>query len=98
MDLDSIARALKELGHTTRLSVYKTIANAGTDGIPVGAIKEVLGIPDSTLSHHISRLVSAKLVIQRRDGRTLFCIAKYQNFNSVVNYLKEECYADEKRY
>ncbi len=94
MDLDGIARALKELGHTTRLSIYKTIANAGTEGIPVGGIKEVLGIPDSTLSHHISRLVSAKLVIQRRDGRTLFCIAKYQNFNSVVSYLKEECCAD----
>ncbi|WP_372882168.1 ArsR/SmtB family transcription factor [Psychromonas sp.] len=95
MDLESVAKALKELGHPTRLSIYKTVVKAGYKGVAVGQIQEKLGIPNSTLSHHISSLASASLIAQRREGRTLYCVAEFQNLEGVISYLQDECCIDE---
>lgn len=95
MNLESVAKALKELGHPTRLCIYKTVVKAGFKGISVGQIQEILQIPNSTLSHHISSLASADLITQRREGRTLYCVAEYENLEGVIGYLQDECCADE---
>ncbi|GEA51906.1 transcriptional regulator [Vibrio inusitatus NBRC 102082] len=95
MQLEHVAKALKELGHPTRLSIYKQVVRAGHKGIPVGDIQQVLNIPGSTLSHHISSLSSANLITQRREGRTLYCLAQYENLNSVIDFLQNECCIDE---
>ncbi|WP_108651588.1 ArsR/SmtB family transcription factor [Dongshaea marina] len=91
MNIEIAANALKELGHPTRLTIYKCVVKAGYQGISVGGIQAQLNIPASTLSHHISGLVSAGLVSQRRESRTLYCVAQYQYLDSVINFLVEEC-------
>ncbi|UUM31939.1 ArsR/SmtB family transcription factor [Vibrio japonicus] len=91
MELEVVAKALKELGHPTRLAIYKTIVKAGYKGVSVGVIQEKLSVPGSTLSHHISSLASAGLLSQRREGRTLYCVAEYQCLDSVIGFLKAEC-------
>ncbi len=73
MKLEAVAKALKELGHPTRLSLYKEVVRAGYQGLAVGNIQDILGIPASTLSHHVASLASAGLISQRREGRTLYC-------------------------
>ncbi|PQJ84989.1 ArsR/SmtB family transcription factor [Aliivibrio sifiae] len=95
MDIEVIAKALKELGHPTRLAIFKQVVRAGHQGAAVGSIQEQLGIPGSTLSHHLSGLVSAGLVSQRREGRILFCVAEYENLTSVIGFLQDECCFDE---
>ena len=95
MDIDQAAKALKELGHPTRLAIYKRLVKAGNDGIAVGVVQDELDIPGSTLSHHLTSLASANLIIQRREGRTLFCIAQYEQLAAVMLFLQEECCADE---
>ncbi|MEZ8966038.1 ArsR/SmtB family transcription factor [Vibrio breoganii] len=95
MQLEHVAKALKELGHPTRLSIYKRVVRAGHKGIPVGDILQELDIPGSTLSHHISSLSSANLITQRREGRTLYCLALYENLNDVIDFLQNECCIDE---
>ncbi|EEX32804.1 MULTISPECIES: ArsR/SmtB family transcription factor [Vibrio] len=96
MELEVVAKALKELGHPTRLSIYKSVVKAGFQGIAVGAIQEQLNIPGSTLSHHISSLASANLISQRREGRTLYCVAEYESLEGVIGFLQDECCADER--
>jgi DNA-binding transcriptional ArsR family regulator len=96
MELEVVAKALKELGHPTRLSIYKSVVKAGFQGIAVGAIQEQLNIPGSTLSHHISSLASANLISQRREGRTLYCVAEYECLEGVICFLQDECCADER--
>lgn len=91
MNIEMVAKALKELGHKTRLSIYKQVVKAGQQGISVGDIQEELSIPGSTLSHHISGLSQADLIHQRREGRMLFCIANYQHLEDVIDFLKDEC-------
>ncbi len=91
MELEAVAKALKELGHPTRLSIYKEVVKAGYEGIAVGGVQDKLGIPASTLSHHIASLASAGLLSQRREGRTLYCVAEYQCLDAVIGFLRDEC-------
>ncbi len=95
MDIEIVAKALKELGHPTRLAIYKIVVRAGYQGVAVGVVQDKLGIPGSTLSHHVSGLASAGLISQRREGRTLFCVAEYEKLTSVIGFLQEECCFDE---
>jgi len=95
MDIEIIAKSLKELGHPTRLAIYKNVIRAGEKGVAVGKVCENLHIPNSTLSHHVASLVSAGLISQRREGRTLFCVANYAMRAAVISFLQEECCVDE---
>ncbi|WP_313653544.1 helix-turn-helix domain-containing protein [Pantoea sp.] len=93
MDLNTAANALRELGHPTRLSVYRELVRAGQDGLPVGVLQKRLSIPASTLSHHISALMSAGLVSQERQSRTLCCRPCYAQLEQLMAFLTEECCA-----
>ncbi|WP_087024601.1 ArsR/SmtB family transcription factor [Thaumasiovibrio subtropicus] len=95
MNIEQVAKALKELGHPTRLAIFKSVVKAGFQGIAVGNIQAQLAIPGSTLSHHISSLASAGLLSQRREGRTLYCVAEYAQLETVIQFLQDECCADE---
>lgn len=95
MELEAVAKALKELGHPTRLSIYKEVVKAGYQGVSVGNIQDILGIPASTLSHHVASLASAGLIHQRREGRTLYCVAEYECLNNVIGFLRDECCLNE---
>lgn len=91
MDTDQAAKKLAELGHPTRLEIFRYLVRGGHTGVPVGELQATLGVPGSTLSHHIARLVSVGLVVQRRQGRTLFCVPQYQQLDQLVDFLREEC-------
>jgi DNA-binding transcriptional ArsR family regulator len=91
MKLEIIAKALKELGHPTRLAIFRRLVKSGYQGLAVGVIQEELSIPGSTLSHHISSLVSAGLITQRREGRILFCVVEYTQLQAVISFFQDEC-------
>ena len=95
MDIEDVAKALKELGHPTRLAIYRKLVKAGRQGVAVGILQEKLEIPGSTLSHHLSSLASADLIIQRREGRILYCVAKYERLQYVIGFLQKECCTDD---
>ena len=94
MEIEIVAKALKELGHPIRLLIFKRLVKAGYQGLAVGVVQKELDIPGSTLSHHISSLISAGLITQRREGRILFCVAEYDKLQMVINFLQDECCAD----
>ncbi|WP_205953953.1 ArsR/SmtB family transcription factor [Pantoea stewartii] len=93
MNLNSAANALRELGHPTRLGIYRELVKAGDDGLPVGEVQRRLDIPASTLSHHLSGLISAGLVSQERRSRTLYCRPCYEQLEQLMAFLTEECCA-----
>ena len=94
LDLKVLAQRLEALGDPTRLAVYRTLVRAGRGGLPVGRIQERTGVPRSTLSHHIHRLIAAGLVSQERRGTTLICRTNYPVMRQIVDALASECCAD----
>lgn len=95
MQLEEVAKALKELGHPTRLFIFKHLVKAGEQGLPVGELQSSLGYR-STLSHHISALVSVGLVKQNRESRTLMCVSQYAMLEAIIEFLREECCVNSK--
>ncbi len=91
MDLKLAAKRLAELGHSTRLGIFRHLVRCGPNGCPVGDVQQILGIPASTLSHHIGRLVSVGLVEQQRDGRVLYCLPMFEAFDETIQFLTAEC-------
>jgi len=90
------AKKLAELGHVTRLSIFRYLVKTGDQGAPVGQIQEELDVPGSTLSHHIGRLVSVGLIKQVRESRTLYCIPQFEVLDDLVEFLKSECCTESK--
>ncbi|HEI8955476.1 TPA: helix-turn-helix transcriptional regulator [Serratia liquefaciens] len=91
MDINLAAEALKELGHPTRLGVFKELVKFGYEGLPVGELQKRLEIPASTLSHHLSALLSVGLIRQERQGRILYCQPQYEQLSRIIAFLLEEC-------
>ncbi len=85
MEIEMIAKRLAELGNTTRLSIFRYLVKVGDQGAPVGHIQKEIGIPGSTLSHHINRLVSVGLIRQVRESRILYCVPQYKALTDVAH-------------
>lgn len=93
MKIEIAAKRLAELGHTTRLKVFRHLVRCGDEGCSVGELQQMLDIPGSTLTHHVGKLVAAGLVEQRREGRVLHCVPKFEALNETIAFLTEECCA-----
>jgi len=89
--LYDIAANLEALGNETRLETFQLLVRAGNSGMPVGQLQKQLGIPGSTLSHHIARLVNVGLVKQERISRSLICRANFTAMDTVIAFLTQNC-------
>lgn len=96
MNIETASRQLEALGNATRLTLYRTLVRAGRGGLAVGQVQERLGMPASTLSHHLKRLIETGLVRQERAGTSLICHAEYPAMTALLGFLADECCADER--
>jgi ArsR family transcriptional regulator len=93
MEIGDAAFCLEKLGHPKRLEIVRLLVRAGPEGLTVGEVQRHLGIPGSTLSHHIQHLVQADLVRQAREGRVLRCTPNLALLRGLVDLLLAECCA-----
>ena len=93
MNVENASKCFAELGNPHRLEAFRLLVRAGPDGLTVGEIQQHLGIPKSTLSHHISHMVWAGIVTQTREGRTLRCRIDYERVRGLLDFLMEDCCA-----
>ena len=98
LDYNIAASLLSQLGNTTRLKIVRELVRAGDAGKPVGDIRKVLDIPDSTLSHHLSHLKNVGLIRQEREKTVLRCFINYGHMDGIVTFLTEECCAADPAY
>lgn len=82
---------LAALGHPVRLAILRMIVRGAPDGTSAGDIQPKLGIPASTLSHHLRRLSSAKLLRPRQEGTFVCYAADYEQLGTLKSYLWDEC-------
>lgn len=91
MKIDDAAAKLAELGNPHRLRAFRLLVKAGHDGLAVGDIQRHLGIPASTLTHHLQHLVRVGLVEQVKEGRTVRCRVDYQAMDRLMGFMAEQC-------
>jgi DNA-binding transcriptional ArsR family regulator len=87
------ADALAALGNRTRLRLFKLLVRAGRAGTNIGTLQRLLGVPATTLGHHLGSLARAGLVDQERRGREVICTANYKAVSEILAYVKAECCA-----
>jgi ArsR family transcriptional regulator, arsenate/arsenite/antimonite-responsive transcriptional repressor len=88
---DLHSERFKALGHPVRLAILRRIVQGPVDGTPVGAIQEAVGIPGSTLSHHLACLAETGLVLVEREGTTLRYRAHFEALHQLTEYLWLDC-------
>ena len=91
---DAIA-ALGALAQETRLAIFRLLVEAGPQGIPAGLIADKLGVPPPSLSFHLTHLMHAGLITQRRMSRSLFYACDVGRMNGLIQYLTANCCGSE---
>lgn len=89
--LERHAAQLSALGHPVRLGILRHVVQAGPDGAAAGDIQTHVGLPASTLSHHLKRLVEAGLLAARGDGTFRYYSADYAALHTLTAYVWEDC-------
>jgi ArsR family transcriptional regulator, arsenate/arsenite/antimonite-responsive transcriptional repressor len=79
------------LGTDCRLQILRALLAAHPDGMVVGDIQTGIGIPPSTLSHHLDRLKAEGLVTVRRESTFLRCFANTAALEELLGFLFSEC-------
>jgi aryl-alcohol dehydrogenase-like predicted oxidoreductase/DNA-binding transcriptional ArsR family regulator len=85
------AARLAALGHPARLAILRHIVQGGEAGCPAGEIQRALGVPASTLSHHLSALAAADLVQVERQGTFLRYRADFATLLGLTEFIWEDC-------
>ncbi len=91
MNEAQVAAALGALGHEARLRIFRLLVRAGAEGLNIGDIGRLVGLPASTLAHHLSALVQVGLVRQEKQGRQVVNRANFNLMNDVLSFVAAEC-------
>ncbi len=93
-DSDQVTRyadMMSAMGTEPRLRIMRLLLSAHPQGMVVGEIGEELGIPGSTLSHHLDKLKNEDLVTVRREGTFLRYSVNSEALKELLAFLYAEC-------
>jgi ArsR family transcriptional regulator, arsenate/arsenite/antimonite-responsive transcriptional repressor len=84
---------LSALAQESRLTIFRTLVQAGPDGMAAGKISETTDIPPSSLSFHLKEMSYAGIVNSRQESRYIFYSANFMVMNELLAFLTENCCA-----
>lgn len=91
MDMNAAIKALGALSQETRLSVFRLLVRAGSDGLPAGEIARTIGAPHNTMSAHLGILANAGLIGAKREGRSIIYSIDFDGTRGLLAFLMEDC-------
>ena len=83
--LDIAASMLKAIAHPMRIAILKHLE--GSKRLTVTEIHELLGIEQSTTSHHLGILKDKGVLCSKREGKNTFYYLKYEILSQIVDCL-----------
>jgi ArsR family transcriptional regulator len=90
-EVTRVADMFSAMGTGPRLRIMRVLLSAHPDGMVVSDIGSELGIPASTLSHHLDKLKNEGLVRFRREGTYLWYSANEDALRELLGFLYAEC-------
>ena len=94
-DTSLAAEGFSAIGSEPRLNVLIVLVKAGSEGLTVGEVRERIGMPPSTLAHHLRILESEELIRQEKRGRAVLNFAVITHIEALAVFLLKECCQDE---
>jgi ArsR family transcriptional regulator len=91
MESEATVLALAALAQSTRLEVFRLLVKHEPDGLAAGDIARSLGVPQNTMSSHLSILARAGLVSAQRFSRSIIYRADLTRLQNVVLFLLRDC-------
>jgi DNA-binding transcriptional ArsR family regulator len=86
---EPVAEILKALGHPARLCIISGLIEE-EDGCNVTNMQECLGIPQSTVSQHLSVLKSKGILEGRRRGNEICYFIADKRIKKLLRYIMNE--------
>ncbi len=86
LDIDKLeiaASMLKAMAHPMRIAILKHLE--GGKRLTVTEIHELLGIEQSTTSHHLGILKDKGVLCSKREGKNTFYYLKYEILSQIVD-------------
>lgn len=90
-EVSRYAAMLTAMGAEPRLRIMRLLLAAHPTGMVVGEIGEELGMPGSSLSHHLDKLRTAELVLVKRESTFLRYTANAEALRQLLGFLYAEC-------
>jgi ArsR family transcriptional regulator, arsenate/arsenite/antimonite-responsive transcriptional repressor len=87
---DAIA-ALSALAQDTRLETFRLLVKREPEGVPAGELARSLGVPQNTLSAHLSILARSGLVVGERRSRSIIYRADLETFRALTLFMVQDC-------
>jgi ArsR family transcriptional regulator, arsenate/arsenite/antimonite-responsive transcriptional repressor len=85
------ADMMSAMGTESRLRIMRLLLSAHPKGMVVGEIQSELGMPGSTLSHHLEKLKIVDLVEVNRERQFLRYSANTEVLKNLLAFLFDEC-------
>jgi DNA-binding transcriptional ArsR family regulator len=89
--ITAYADMFSAIGTEARLRIMQLLLKAHPDGLVVSEIQAELGIPGSTLSHHLDKLRNEGLINVRRESTFLRYTANTETLQELLQFLYAEC-------
>ncbi|MEH7460054.1 transcriptional regulator [Bacillus pseudomycoides] len=79
------AEVLKILSHPVRIQMMEELITRGTCN--VNQIVDIMGLPQSTVSQHLAKMKSQKIVTSNRKGLEVYYSTSNEKINTIVEIL-----------
>lgn len=91
LSVEEIAEIFAALGQVSRLQIVRLLLSAHPKGLPAGEIQQELGIPASTLSHHLDKLRNVGVLDVEKDKQWLWYRVRADILKYLIEFLFAEC-------
>ncbi len=91
MDEINTLAGLSALSQATRLQTFKLLVSREPDGVPAGELARLIGVPQNTMSAHLSILANAGLISGERHSRSIIYRADISRLRDLVLFLLKDC-------
>ena len=91
MDNPNAVETLSALAQGTRLDTFRLLIRHEPHGLPAGEAARRLGIPQNTMSSHLSILERAGLVSSARHSRSIIYRAELDKVREIASFLVSDC-------
>lgn len=93
METKAATHAFAALSQETRLGIFRLLVRVGPNGLTAGEVGQQMGVPASTLSHHLATLERAGLLRSWRVQRHIHYATDFEGTRRLLSFLVEDCCA-----